>query len=117
MELENELPDDTDRDLMERRFESRFNFEVDITVRSRNCGLVKGHCLDISQSGISAMLTLEIPSDEMVELVFVTPFGPVTNYAMLRQRSAFRYGFQFVEPIAPEIGLTCRYLAKPVGGV
>ncbi len=117
MDLENQLTDYTGGNLTERRRESRFKFEVDIKVRSRNCGLVKGQCVDISQSGVSAILTLEVPSDEMVELMFVTPFGPVTAYAMLRQRSAFRYGFQFVEPIAPEIGMTCRYLAQPVGGV
>lgn len=99
---------------MERRREPRFKFEVEIKVRPRNCSSVKGHCVDLSESGISAMLTLKVPSGEMVELVFVTPFGPVTGYAMLRQKNAFRYGFQFVEPIAPEIGLTCRYLAKAV---
>jgi hypothetical protein len=49
---------------------------------------------------------------ELVELQFTLPYGPVTVYATVRQRSAFRYGFQFVDsPAAQEtIQSTCRSL-------
>ena len=59
------------------------------------------------------MLRLEVPLGEVVELTFTLPFGPVKIYAMVRQRSAFRYGFQFMESNFLEqiIGPTCRQLA------
>lgn len=117
MEAQGQITANSHPGLTERRHAPRFRFEVDIWVRTRHRGSVKGHTVDLSESGIAVMLTLEVPPDELVELVFVTPFGPVTALAMLRQRCAFRYGFQFVEPIAPEIHLTCRYLAKPVGSL
>ncbi len=58
--------------------------------------MLKGHTVDISESGISAMLRIEVPLGELVELEFALPFGQVRTYAMVRQRNAFRYGFQFV---------------------
>lgn len=74
---------------------------------------MKGHTLDISESGIAAILTIEVPMEEVVELEFTLPFGAVLIYAMVRQRSAFRYGFQFVESNAVNeiIQATCRQLA------
>ncbi len=85
---------------------------VDSQFSSKTCGILKGHTIDISQSGISAILTLEVPVGELVELHFTLPYGPVTVYAMVRQRSAFRYGFQFVDsPAAQEtVQVTCRSL-------
>jgi hypothetical protein len=90
----------------------RFKVEVDITVGSKTCGMLTGHTVDISESGISAMLKLEVPLGEVVELKFTLPFGPVNIYALVRQRSAFRYGFQFVESNSLEqvIARTCRQL-------
>jgi hypothetical protein len=91
----------------------RFKLEVDIRVSSRTCGLLKGHTVDLSESGISAILKLEVPLGELVELDFMLPFGPVTIYAMVRQKNAFRYGFQFVQSNLVEevIRSTCRQLA------
>jgi len=91
----------------------RFRIEVDITVNSRTCGVLKGYAVDISESGIAAMLTIEAPLGEVVELKFTLPFGPVTILAMVRQRNAFRYGFEFVESNAVNevIHRTCRELA------
>jgi hypothetical protein len=45
-------------------------------------------------------------------LQFTVPFGPVRVYAVVRQRNAFRYGFQFVESNAVHdiIQNTCRSL-------
>jgi c-di-GMP-binding flagellar brake protein YcgR len=79
------------------RRQPRFKIAVDIRINSKTCGQLKGHTLDISESGISAMLALEVPIGELVELQFTLPYGPVTVYAMARQRNAFRYGFQFVD--------------------
>jgi hypothetical protein len=76
--------------------------------------MLKGHTVDISESGISAMLKMiEVPLGEVVELDFTLPFGPVTIYAVVRQRNAFRYGFQFLESnfMSEVIRSTCRRLA------
>jgi hypothetical protein len=91
----------------------RFKIEVDIKINSKTCGTLKGHAVDISESGISAMLRIEVPLGEVVELDFYLPRGPVKIYAVVRQRNAFRYGFQFVESSAAHeiIQSTCRQLA------
>ena len=101
------------RATVDARRQPRFKLEVDISVKSKTCGMLKGHTVDISESGISAMLRIEVPLGEVVELDFTLPFGPVTIYAMVRQRSAFRYGFQFVESnfVQEVITPTCRQLA------
>ncbi|MFY9741070.1 MAG: PilZ domain-containing protein [Candidatus Sulfotelmatobacter sp.] len=100
-------------DLIDRRYQPRFKIEVEITIHSRTCGVIKGHTVDLSESGISALLPLELPLDELVELDFTLPFGPVMIYAVVRQRSAFRYGFRFAESnfIKEIVHPTCRVLA------
>jgi hypothetical protein len=75
--------------------------------------VVRGHTVDISESGISAMLRVEVPLGEVVRLEFSLPTGDVEVHALVRQRSAFRYGLQFVEDSAVQsvIARTCRQLA------
>lgn len=99
--------------LVDARRQPRFKIDVAIKVNSRTCGMLKGRSVDLSESGISAMLTLEVPMDEVVELEFTLPYGSVTIYAMVRQRNAFRYGFQFVDSnlVREVIRPTCRDLA------
>jgi hypothetical protein len=100
------------QNFIDQRHEPRFKIEVDIMVTSHTSGKLKGHTVDISESGLSAMLSIEVPLGEVVELNFTLPLGTVAIYAMVRQKSAFRYGFQFVasncvwEVIRP----TCRQL-------
>jgi hypothetical protein len=97
----------------EQRAKPRFKMEVEILINSRSAGRLKGHTVDISESGISAILRLEVPLGEVVELEFTLPFGPVIIYAVVRQRSAFRFGFQFAEANAAHniIRATCQHLA------
>ena len=75
--------------------------------------MLSGYTVDLSESGISAMLRLELPLGEVVELRFVLPSGPVMIFAMVRQRNAFRYGFEFVGSDSERevIRRTCRDLA------
>ena len=86
---------------------------VNISVHSKTSGTLNGYSVDISEAGISANLRMEVPLDELVELDFTLPSGVVTIYAVVRQRNAFRYGFQFVESNAMSevIRSTCRELA------
>lgn len=75
--------------------------------------MLSGYTVDLSESGISAMLRLELPLGEVVELRFALPSGPVMILAMVRQRNAFRYGFEFVNSDSEREVLrrTCRDLA------
>ena len=59
------------------------------------------------------MLTLEAPFGEILELNFMLPSGPVMILAAARQRSAFRYGFEFVDTdsMYEILRRTCRDLA------
>jgi hypothetical protein len=69
--------------------------------------------VDISESGIAAMLTIEVPLGEIVELSFTLPDGPVKLCATVRQKNAFRYGLEFVDPntVNETIRRTCRDLS------
>jgi hypothetical protein len=99
----------------------RFNIDVDICVYPRDCPVVRGHTVDISESGISAMLRVEVPLGEVVRLEFTLPLGNVEVLAMVRQRIAFRYGFQFIDAVSAGtvIADTCRQLSleQPPGRV
>ena len=113
MEAQNQPATRPVRDIGDARRQPRFKLEVDISIHSRMCGLLKGHTVDISESGISAMLGLEVPLGEVVELDFTLPLGPVTICAVVRQRNAFRYGFEFFDSDTERevIRRTCRDLA------
>ena len=101
------------REFVEARKYPRYRFEVEVRVYPRNSAVVHGHTVDISDSGISAVLRMEVPVGEVVRLEFNVSLGPVDVFALVRQRNAFRYGFQFVEASSAMeiIGRTCRQLA------
>jgi hypothetical protein len=99
-------------EFVESRRHPRHPLQVDICVYPRNASVVRGYTVDLSESGISAMLRTEVPVGEVVRLEFELAGGPVEIHALVRQRNAFRYGFQFMEsPTALEtIRRTCREL-------
>ena len=105
---------------MDARRYPRFKLEVAMRIYPRDCPVVRGDTVDISESGISAMLRLEVPVGEVVRLEFKLPLGEIEVLALVRHRIAFRYGFQFVETTSSNdiIGRTCRQLAVqgPAGG-
>lgn len=113
MELRNQLEADSLKAFVEARRHPRYQLEKDIRVYPRNSPVVRGHTVDISESGVSAMLRVEVPVGEVVRLEFSLPTGDVDVHALVRQRSAFRYGFQFVETSSAQdvIGRACRQLA------
>lgn len=59
------------------------------------------------------MLRDEVPLGEVVRLEFTIPTGDVAIHALVRQRNAFRYGFQFLEAVSQLeiISRACRQLA------
>ena len=58
-------------------------------------------------------MAITVPLGEVVELDFTLPIGPVRVYAVVRQKSASRHSFQFIESdsIKEVIQRTCRDLA------
>lgn len=98
---------------MESRRHTRYKLQIEIRIYARGSEVVRGETVDISESGISAMLRVEVPLNELVRLEFSVSAGNVEVHALVRQRNAFRYGFQFVEDgLAQDlIRRTCRELA------
>jgi len=98
---------------VDARRHPRYRLQVGICVYPHGAEVIRGETVDISQSGISAMLRVEVPVGEVVRLRFTVPGGEVEVHALVRQRSAFRYGFQFLESSTAQdlIGRTCRELA------
>jgi hypothetical protein len=111
--LESDRQCETNFSGREARRHRRFNLEADIKIDSKTSGVLTGRTVDVSESGVSAILKIEVPVGEMVELQFNLPNGSVTVYALVRQRNAFRYGFQFVDtPASREIIMAaCERLA------
>jgi hypothetical protein len=95
------------------RRQPRFKIEIPLSINSRTSGVLSGTTVDISETGIAAMLPIEVLLGENVELNFTLPSSPVTIHAMVRQRNAFRYGFEFVYSASMHefIRRTCRDLA------
>ena len=83
---------------VEARHAPRVRLEVNLNIYSRKAGLIPGRSLDISESGISAILLVELPIGEVVKLEIRSRLEPVMVGAVVRNRNAFRYGFQFEQP-------------------
>jgi len=112
VELGNQFEQDRQHDFMEARRHPRYKLETDIRVYPRNSPVVRGHTVDISESGISAMLRVDVPVGEVVRLEFSLNSTDVEVHALVRQHNAFRYGFQFVGTNAQDIiARTCRQLS------
>jgi hypothetical protein len=99
--------------LIENRRHPRRKLDISINIYARGRSVIHGQTVDISDSGLSAMLRDEAPLGEVVRLEFSLPFGEVEVLAVARQRHAFRFGFEFLEDAAAQevIRQTCRKLA------
>jgi len=84
--------------LHENRRDLRFRLDVEVKIHSPSMGPVPGQTLDISERGLSALLPVELPLEEVVEVNLKLHIGRVNVRATIRNRNAFRHGFQFVEP-------------------
>jgi c-di-GMP-binding flagellar brake protein YcgR len=98
--------------LIDARQHPRLKLEMEVKIYSRTSGMVMGHTVDISETGLAAMVTIEIPSEQVVRLEFKLPLGLVSIRALVRYRNVFRYGFQFVEPDSEEQKLIRRFCGE-----
>lgn len=84
----------------ERRRHQRHELEVDITIRTDRA-IIPGRSLEISESGMSAILPVELRAEERVELSIKFPGASTTTVAaVVRHRNVFRHGFQFDKPLS-----------------
>lgn len=82
----------------EQRKNQRVIFEVDVNVH-RNSGVVPGRTVDISNSGMAAILPIELNIGEAARLEFRIGAKIISAHAIVKYRNIFRHGFQFVEQL------------------
>ncbi len=75
---------------------TRFALEVPLRIYCRSGDLLQGSTVDISESGVSAMIPLEMSVGQAVELLFQLNGEPVSVQALVKNKTAFRYGFEFI---------------------
>lgn len=106
-------PNDPIRSWVENRRCPRYKLEIPISIYVRNQTVIRAQTVDISESGISAMLMDDAPLGEVLRLEFTLGATKVEILAVARQRNAFRFGFEFLKDAAAHevIAHTCRELA------
>ena len=82
----------------ENRRHRRLLLEAEVAIRSEG-GLVSGRTLDVSESGMAAVLPVELRVGETVGLEIKLPTGGATGRATVRSRNVGRHGFEFVQPL------------------
>jgi hypothetical protein len=104
--------------MLEKRRQARYKLRVDMKVYSRKAGHISGYTLDLSESGMSAMLLMELELGDLVGLDFKPAVEPVHVWAVVRNRVAFRYGFEFVRAdlSQEQIKRACALLAASSSG-
>jgi hypothetical protein len=96
MDLVKQLAPHVNRFPNEQRGHVRFSFQVLLRIQCRNGDLIEGRTLDVSESGIAAIVSLELIVGQSVELSFQLPSGPISVQALVKNKRAFRYGFEFL---------------------
>ena len=87
----------------EKRCHPRLELEAELIVRSQS-GLVPGRTLDISESGLSAILAVQLYVGATVELEVKLPMAVATTRAVVRNHNVFRHGFEFLQPLHEVLG-------------
>jgi hypothetical protein len=80
----------------EQRANPRFILDAPLRIHFREGELILGRTVDISESGVSVMVSLEMAIGQQIELDFKLPSGPVNVYAVVKNKRAFRYGLEFI---------------------
>lgn len=88
---------DSEEGIRKRRHE-RIELEVEVIVKTGR-SLLPGRTQDISESGMCAILPVELLNGEEVGLQIKLPNGTKTCRAVVRHRNVFRHGFEFLHSI------------------
>ena len=111
-------PEDTKGAIDGRRF-PRYEIDTEVavaTVGARDQRVMRGRSLNISKAGMAGLFVTGWPAGTAVTLKFPVPVvsSPLSVDAIVRSRSDYRYGFEFMElnPVQRQIiSKTCRTLA------
>ena len=66
MDLEHQLAGNQAQSMVDARRHPRFTFQASIRVYARDCEVVRGETVDLSQSGVAAMMRVEVPVGEVL---------------------------------------------------
>jgi PilZ domain len=86
----------------EKRRHTRCEMEVEVIVRT-DSALLPGRTHDISESGMAAILPVELREGQEVELQIRLRSGTQIIRAIVRYRNVFHHGFEFVRPLHGEM--------------
>jgi hypothetical protein len=82
----------------QKRRHQRIQVEVEVIVRT-DSALLPGRTHDISESGMSAILPVELGDGQEVELQIRFPQAVANTRAIVRHRNVCRHGFEFEQPL------------------
>ncbi len=82
----------------QKRRHQRIALEVEVMVHT-NGAMLPGRTQDISESGMAAILPVELHEGGKVELQIKLPAGTQTVSAIVRNRNVYRHGFEFAQPL------------------
>ena len=78
------------------RRSSRLSLNTDVTLFCLGQGVIKGRICEISPSGFAATLPIHLAYGESVTAEIHLPFGNKSVEAVVRNRIAFRHGFEIL---------------------
>jgi c-di-GMP-binding flagellar brake protein YcgR len=111
-------PDEQYESPINTRRHQRYELETELTANIRGVErreVMRGRSLNINEGGIGGLFTTGWDVGTSVDLQFSVPIAttPVRVRAVVRNRTSYRYGFEFVN-LTPEqretISRTCRTL-------
>jgi PilZ domain len=90
-------------------------FKIDVPIRivaskqEDKTAIVDGRGRDVSEGGIMVFAGLELKVDDVVEIEFTPPFGgPLRVGGIVRNRSGYYYGIEFLRDNEHEIARASR---------
>src|SRR5579859_7566989 len=81
-----------------KRRHRRIVLEVDVLIIT-NGAMLPGRTQDISESGVAAIIPVELHEGAEVELQIKLPAGTQTVRAIVRNHNVYRHGFEFAQPL------------------
>ncbi len=99
---------------VQRRSSTRFDLDMSLVARPRQSRsrVIQGRIIDLSCTGIRAVIAAELQVGDFLELEFGLPYTPsvVRLDATIRWRQYYQYGLEFMRVIASDrekINHTC----------
>ena len=82
----------------QKRRHPRIPLVVEVLIVA-NGAILPGQTQDISESGVSVIIPVELQVGAEVELQIKFPAGTQAIHAVVRHRNVYRHGFEFAQPL------------------